>query len=177
MNGIARQDNRRLLMRLAIAAVAMFGFGFALVPFYNTICRVTGLRNIDNADEVSNTQVDATRTLTVELDANTHGMPWKFRPLQSSISFHPGELVQVQYEVENTLDRSVTGQAIPSYGPQIAGLHFKKLECFCFSQQTLGPHEKRIMPVVFTVDSKLPRDFNTVTLSYTFFEVAGKGNG
>jgi cytochrome c oxidase assembly protein subunit 11 len=167
------QENRRLLRRLAIAAVGMFGFGFALVPFYKTICEIAGINRLDNADEVSNTQVDTTRTLTVEFDANTHGMPWRFKPLKTSIQMHPGELVRVDYEVENTLDRPVTGQAIPSYGPQVAGLHFKKLDCFCFTQQTLAPREKRVMPVLFTIDRAMPGEVNTVTLSYTFFEVAG----
>ncbi|MFT4173225.1 MAG: cytochrome c oxidase assembly protein [Rhodocyclaceae bacterium] len=166
-------ENRRMLRRLAIAAVGMFGFGFALVPFYKTICEIAGINRLGSADEVANTQVDAARTLTVEFDANTHGMPWRFKPLKTSIAMHPGELVRVDYEVENTLDRPVTGQAIPSYGPQIAGLHFKKLDCFCFTQQTLAPREKRVMPVLFTIDRALPDEVNTVTLSYTFFEVAG----
>lgn len=166
-------ENRRLLRRLVIAAIGMFGFGFALVPFYKQICEIAGINRLDSADEVRNTQVDDSRIVTVEFDANTHDMPWRFKPLKTSMTLHPGQLVRVDYEVENTLDRPVTGQAVPSYGPQVAGLHFKKLDCFCFTQQTLAPREKRVMPVVFTIDRALPGEVNTVTLSYTFFEVAG----
>ncbi len=167
-------ENRRLLLRLAVAAVAMFGFGFLLVPFYNTICEVTGINRLMKADaQAANSQVDASRTLTVEFDANTHALPWRFSPQQSSVSTHPGELVRVDYVLENTTDKTVVGQAIPSYGPRVAAQYVKKLECFCFQQQTLAPHERRVMPVVFVVDAALPAEVNTVTLSYTFFEVEG----
>jgi cytochrome c oxidase assembly protein subunit 11 len=167
--------NLRLMKKLVVIAGAMFGFGFALVPFYEKICEVTGIRNVLKADALpANTQVDASRVVTVELDSNLHHLAWTFRPLQRSVQLHPGELVTVTYEVRNTQDRPVTGQAVPSYGPQLAGQYFKKLECFCFQQQTLGPNEVREMPVVFVVDPELPRDVNTITLSYTFFEVAGR---
>ncbi len=170
----ARADeNRRLLMRLGIAAVGMFGFGFAMVPFYEAICQVTGLRNILQPSLPENSQVDLARNVTIELDANTHDMPWRFRPMQQSVDIHPGEMAQVSYEVTNTRDVAVTGQAVPSYGPQIAGDYFRKLDCFCFERQVLQPGETRIMPVVFVIDSTLPQDVNTITLSYTFFEVAG----
>ena len=112
-------------------------------------------------------------TVRVEFDANLNKLPWQFRPLTSVISVHPGELTQVIYEVENTSERPMTGQAVPSYGPQLAGEYFKKLECFCFTKQSFRPHEKRQMPVVFVIDSRLPADVNTITLSYTFFEVEG----
>jgi len=166
-------DNKRLLLRLGVAAVAMFGFGFAMVPFYEAICQVTGLRNILQPDEVVNTQVDRSRSLVVEFDANIHDVAWTFRPVQRSVEIHPGELVTIEYEVTNTKDEAVTGQAVPSYGPQIAGNYFKKINCFCFERQTLKAREKRTMPVVFVVDPALPTDVHTITLSYTFFEIAG----
>ena len=167
--------NRRLMKKLLVCTAVMFGFAFALVPFYDTICEVAGFRNVFQPDAVAvqNTQVDPTRSISVEFDANTQRLPWSFKPLQASVSVHPGEVTQVLYEVRNTLDRPVTGQAVPSYGPQQAVLYFKKMECFCFRQQTLGPGEVRKMPVVFLIDPKLPREINTVTLSYTFFEVNG----
>lgn len=173
-DSIAR-NNRTLLMRLAVVAVAMFGFGYALVPFYEKICQVTGLRNIDGADAVVNTQVDTARSVRVEFDTNVRNMPWKFRALAQATNVHPGAVTQAMFEVENTTDHPVTGQAIPSYGPREAGQYFRKLDCFCFAKQTLGPHEKRDMPVVFVVDPKLPGDVPTITLSYTFFEVEGNG--
>jgi cytochrome c oxidase assembly protein subunit 11 len=173
-DSIAR-NNRTLLMRLAVVAVAMFGFGYALVPFYEKICQVTGLRNIDGADAVVNTQVDTARTVRIEFDTNVRNMPWKFRALAQATNVHPGAVTQAMFEVENTTDHPVTGQAIPSYGPREAGQYFRKLDCFCFAKQTLAPHEKRDMPVVFVVDPKLPGDVPTITLSYTFFEVEGNG--
>lgn len=170
--------NRRLMKKLLVVAAIMFGFGFALVPFYEKICEVTGIRNVFQPDAVAaNTQIDATRLVSVEFDANTQRLPWTFKPLQSSVTVHPGEVMQVAYEVRNTLERPVTGQAVPSYSPQQAALYFRKMECFCFQQQTLGPGEVRKMPVVFVIDPKLPPELNTVTLSYTFFEVNGARGG
>lgn len=167
-------ENRRLATRLAIAACLMFGFGFALVPFYKKICEVTGINNLLRADkDVKNTQVDISRVVMVQFDANMQGLAWRFKPLQASVQVHPGELVRVDYEVENTLDRPVVGQAVPSYAPQYMAVHLKKLECFCFTQQILAAHEKRVMPVVFTLDADTPAEVNVMTLSYTFFEVPG----
>jgi len=170
--------NRRLMKKLLVVAAIMFGFGFALVPFYEKICEVTGIRDVFQPDAVAaNTQIDATRLVSVEFDANTQRLPWTFKPLQSSVTVHPGEITQVVYEVRNTLEHPVTGQAVPSYSPQQAALYFRKMECFCFQQQTLGPGELRKMPVVFVIDPKLPPELNTVTLSYTFFEVNGARGG
>src|SRR5258708_19991965 len=171
--------NRRLMKKLLVVAAVMFGFGFALVPFYEKICEVTGIRNVFQPDAVAaqNTQVDTTREISVEFDANTQRLPWTFKPLQPSVSVHPAEATQVVYEVRNTLERSVTGQAVPSYGPQQAALYFRKMECFCFQQQTLGPGEVREMPVVFVIDPKLPLELNRVPLSYSFFEVNEAGGG
>lgn len=168
--------NRVLLRKLAVVAVLMFGFGFALVPFYEKICQVTGIRNLLQPDEVAvaNTQVDRTRIVSIEFDANAQRLAWTFKPLEGHRAVHPGEVTQVVYEIRNTLDRPVTGQAIPSYGPQRAAQYLKKLECFCFQSQTLAPGEVRRLPVVFVIDPALPADVGTVTLSYTFFEVAGR---
>ncbi len=168
-----RRANAALFRRLAVIAVGMFGFGFALVPFYEKICQVTGLRNIAQADVVTNTQVVAGRTVRIELDSNLRGLPWTFKPLENVVSVHPGEVRQVVYEVSNTTDRPITGQAIPSYGPQYAAQYFQKLECFCFAKQMLQPGETRKMPVVFVVDPKAPEELVTITLSYTFFPVEG----
>jgi len=175
MNLAQRHDNRLLLAKLSVVVVAMFGFGYALVPFYEKICDVTGLRNIAQADAVRNTQVDATRAVRIEFDSNIRKLPWQFRALTPVVDVHPGELRQVMFEIVNATDRVMTGQAIPSYGPPHAAQYFRKLECFCFSQQTLQPGERRQMPVVFVVDAALPADVATITLSYTFFEVEGAG--
>jgi cytochrome c oxidase assembly protein subunit 11 len=173
-----RQLNRQILRKLLVVAVMMFGFGYALVPVYRKICEVTGVNILTPKDatvaEGTNTQVDKSRIVTIEFDANAHG-PWRFRPTQSSMQVHPGEMAQVVYEVVNTQARAIDAQAIPSYAPQQAAAHFKKVECFCFRQQTLGPNEAKQMPVVFYIDPALPKDVKTITLSYTFFEVNGSG--
>jgi cytochrome c oxidase assembly protein subunit 11 len=170
------QENRRLSLRLALVALAMFGFGYALVPFYYQICAAWGVNSLGEVREApSSTQVDRSRLVTVEFDSNAHGLPWRFKPLVNHIEVHPGEVATVVYEVSNQRGEALTGQAVPSYGPQLAGEYFKKIECFCFTQQTLAAGETRRMPVVFVIDPKLPRDVNSVAISYTFFEVAGRG--
>ncbi len=175
-----RNENKRLLKKLLVVTVGMFGFGFALVPLYQKICETTGINNVIKPDVVTaadaaNTQVDKTRLVTVEFDSNLRSdLPWSFKPLEASLRVHPGELSTVVYEVRNHGSRPITGQAIPSYGPTLAGKHFRKLECFCFTQQTLAPGEVRQMPVQFILDGGLPGEVNTITLSYTFFEIEGR---
>jgi len=167
--------NQQTLVKLLVVAAAMFGFGFALVPFYRVLCDALGLNSVVKADAVANTQVDTGRFLTIEFDTNLRSnLPWTFTAMEKSVRIHPGALTQVTFEVRNRSDRPVTGQAIPSFGPQLAGRYFKKLDCFCFTQQTLAPGEVRRMPVAFVIEPGLPQDVNTVTLSYTFFEVEGK---
>lgn len=176
MNAEQTLGNRRMLTRLSIVAVAMFGFGFALVPFYDHICRVLGADSlVERSEAAVNTQVDWSRTVTIELDANVHGMPWRFQPVVRHLEVHPGELVHVEYEVANVRGAPVTGQAVVSYGPALAGQFVRKLDCFCFTKQTLAAGETRRMPVTFVLDGTLPAEVNTITLSYTFFEVAGNG--
>lgn len=168
--------------KLGVIVLAMFGFGYALVPIYKAICEMTGINVLALGDKQipgatpkipTNTQVDVSRTITVEFDANSRG-PWLFKPAQSSIKVHPGELMTVMYEFQNTQNRTMSAQAIPSYAPTQAGAHFNKLECFCFQQYTLAPGEKKQWPVAFVIDPKLSKDVQTITLSYTFFEVGGR---
>ena len=175
----ARGDNRKLFVKLSIIAMLMFGFGYALVPFYEKMCAALGINSLVPVAKktAENTQVDYTRSISIELDANSHKLPWRFKPLQNHVTVHPGQLTTIEYEIVNTLNVPVTAQAVPSYGPQLAGQFFSKLDCFCFTKQTLGPNESRRMPVVFVIDPKLPVDVSTITLSYTFFEVAGMGGG
>ncbi len=172
-----RHLNGAMLMKLLVASVLMFGFGYALVPLYKKICEVTGINFLTPADSgakefAKNTQVDTSRLITIEFDANARG-PWRFAPVQSSMRVHPGELATITYEIANQQNRMMQAQAIPSYAPLQSGQYFRKVECFCFIQQTLAAHETRQFPVVFVVDPKLPKDVNTFTLSYTFFEVGG----
>jgi cytochrome c oxidase assembly protein subunit 11 len=181
-----RAFNRSMMFKLFVVAVGMFGFGFALVPMYRAICSITGINNLVQRDvgerEARNTQVDASRTISIEFDANARG-PLQFKPEQSNLDVHPGEVMTVMYRVTNQQNRTVQAQAIPSYAPMQATEYFRKIQCFCFSQQTLAANETRRMPVVFVVDPKLPKDVRTITLSYTFFEltapksVAGSDKG
>lgn len=171
-----------MVIKLAVIVCGMFLFGYALVPLYRAICEMTGINVLALSDQQTgvtaprlptNTQVDLSRIITVEFDANARGL-WHFKPAQSTIQVHPGELTTVMYEFQNTQDRTMSAQAIPSYAPAQAGPYFNKLECFCFNQYTLSPGEKKQWPVAFIIDPKLSKDVKTITLSYTFFEVGGK---
>jgi len=177
--------NSHMLKKLLIVAAGMFAFGYALVPMYRTICEVTGINILAlgerelpgsgsaKAKMPANTQIDASRTITVELDANARG-PWEFKPAQRSVQVHPGEVVSVMYEFKNVQDHTMSAQAIPSYAPRQAAQHFNKLQCFCFTEQRLKAGEKREMAVVFYVDPAMAKDadgadVNTITLSYSFY--------
>jgi len=171
--------NKQILLKLLFLAVLMFGFGYALVPLYKALCEVTGINVVTSknnygvraygASKPGNTQVDYSRTITIEFDSNSRG-PFAFKPVKNFLEVHPGEMHEIVYEVVNTLDRPVAAQAIPSYAPKTATEFFTKIECFCFQEQALTPHQIRQMPVVFIVDPNLPKDVKTITLSYTFFE-------
>jgi len=178
-----KRDNARMVGKLVVIALLMFGFGYALVPLYRQICEALGINVLSVSERQAlaygskaapNSQVDTTRTVTIEFDANARG-PWQFKPEKATLKVHPGELATVMYEFRNTQDRTMAAQAIPSYAPKQATAHFNKLECFCFNEYTLAPGESKRWPVVFVVDPKLPKDVTTITLSYTFFEVNGKG--
>ena len=174
-------ENRKMVGKLAVVAGGMFLFGYALIPIYKHICEITGINILALGEKqvpggskaAANTQVDRSRTITVEFDANSRG-PWQFKPQVATLQVHPGELATVMYEFQNVQDRRMAAQAIPSYAPRNAAAHFNKLECFCFEQYTLEPGEKKQWPVAFVIDPKLSRDVTTITLSYTFFEVGSK---
>jgi cytochrome c oxidase assembly protein subunit 11 len=182
-------ENRTMLVKLVVVAGVMFGFGYALVPMYRAICDALGINVLSVAEQRvgngykgdgggagssgANTQVDFTRTVTIEFDANARG-PWDFKPAQRSVQVHPGQLTTVMYEFRNVQNRTMAAQAIPSYAPGVAMSHFNKIECFCFTEHLLAPGESKHWPVTFVVDAQLPKDVNTITLSYTFFEVNGK---
>src|SRR6478735_3105354 len=171
-------DNRRMVAKLVAVTVLVFGFGSPLVPIYRTICEALGVNvlaraEVQGGEAVDNPQVDLARTVTIEFDANSRG-PWDFKPAQAKVDVHPGEVTTVMYEFRNRQNRTMAAQAFPSYAPSVAMAHFKKLECFCFTEHVLKPGESKQWPVVFVVDRKLPKDVRTITLSYTFFEVGGK---
>ena len=182
-----RGENLKMVGKLVVVTAGMFCFGYALIPIYKHICEMTGINILSISERLvpgngtagaqvklpSNTQIDKSRVITVEFDANARG-PWDFKPEKRSIQVHPGELNTVMYEFQNVQNRRMAAQAIPSYAPHQAASHFNKLECFCFNQYTLEPGEKKRWPVAFVIDPKLSKDVTTITLSYTFFEVGGK---
>ena len=165
-----------LFQALWYIAGCLLGFGHGGVPFFYAICEAWGVNSFgETRASPASTQIDASRTVTIEFDSNAHNLPWRFRPLVSHVEVHPGQVITVEYEVVNVRGVPVTGHAVPSYGPQHAGEYFNKIECFCFRQQTLAAGETRRMPVTFVIDPRLPAGVNTIALSYTFFEVAGRG--
>ncbi len=169
-----QRSNKRMAFKLGAVALFFVAFGFAMVPLYDVICRVTGINGKTNDVPVvadKNTQVDMARSVHVEFLSHTMpGVGLTFKPEQFSIRVHPGEISRMNYTVTNNSDQVFVGQAVPSVTPAVAAKYFEKLECFCFSQQTFQPRESRTMPVVFVVNPELDPDFGTVTLSYTFFE-------
>ena len=169
-----QQRNQRLAWQLVLVAVFFTGFGFALVPLYDVICRLTGFNGRTNAVAAvaeKNTQVDLTRWVNVEFLSHTMpGVGIELAPAQFSMRVHPGDIIHTQYMVKNSSDAVFVGQAVPSVTPAVAAPYFQKIECFCFNQQTFQPGEERSLPVVFVVNPELGKDLGTVTLSYTFFE-------
>lgn len=168
-----QKTNRRLMRRLFFVAIAMFGFGYALVPLYNVFCEVTGLGGKTgqlSAEATQGLQVDKSRLVTVEFTSSVaQGMPWEFRPAVARVKVHPGEVATTTYYARNTADETIVGNAVPSVAPNGAASYFKKIECFCFSQQVLKGKEEKVMPVRYVVEPGLPPDIKTITLSYTFF--------
>lgn len=165
-------NNRRLALKLGVVTLAMFGFGFALSPMYDLMCKAFGLNGKTGRieEQAAAQTVDKSRTVTVEFTGlATSGLPWEFKPMVKKMEVHPGATMEVKYLVSNLAQEEITGQAIPSVAPGISAAHFKKIECFCFIQQTLKPGETREMPVRFVVDAGLDKDVQTITLSYSFF--------
>ena len=170
-----RAANRRLALKLAGVTLVMFAFGYALSPMYDVMCKAFGLNGKTgrtDAQIVAAQPVDMSRAVTVEFTGlATSGLPWEFKPLTKKMELHPGETREVKYLVRNLAKEEITGQAIPSVTPGESAPHFKKIECFCFTRQTLKPGETREMPVRFVVDTGLDKDVQTITLSYSFFNI------
>ena len=174
MKGTLHPSLRKTYIALAVAVVVMFVFAFALVPFYSVFCKVTGL-NGKTANQVAtdiNGTIDNSRWVTVEFYAtNNAELPWQFRPLAYKMKVHPGQMAKTAYYAFNQTDHNMTVQAIPSVSPGVAAKYLKKLECFCFTQQSMAAHTGRNMPLTFTLDPNLPKDITTVSLSYTLFDL------
>lgn len=164
---------RRALIILIIVAIGMFFFGFAMVPLYNVLCKQLGINGKPNAvGIVNNTKEDLSRTVTIHfVTTKNENLPaWTFKSLQTEVTVHPGENKRIVYLLQNNTDHAVTVRAIPSITPGLAAKYFKKVECFCFKEQTLKAHEKYEPHVLFFIDPALPKNIQEVTLSYTLFK-------
>ena len=170
--------NTKLIKILILAAVLMFGFGFALIPLYNTFCAITGLNGKTSGqveqDEIAKKQnIDESRVITVQFDASVNSeLNWEFRPTEFEKKVIPGKFYHTIFYAKNLSNKDITGQATYSITPGSASLYFNKTECFCFTQQTLKANEEVEMPVTFIVDTKLDKNTKILTLSYTFFKMA-----
>ena len=171
--------NAKLAVGLLTVAIGMVGLSFAAVPLYEIFCQITGYGGTtQRAEEEAERTLE--RTVIVRFDSNISGLPWAFRPAEPQIEVKLGETALISYIAENTGARPTTGTATFNVQPTIAGYYFNKMECFCFNEQELQPGERVEMPVQFFVSPDLADDreldgTRTITLSYTFFEVAGKG--
>jgi cytochrome c oxidase assembly protein subunit 11 len=165
--------NRQMMRKLIVICVGMLGFCALMVPMYRQICEAIGITQSRVVAASTNTQVDRSREVVVDMVASTAGLPWTFEALDRSVKLHPGELATVRYRVVNTLNRTVTAHAVMNTAPAIGNRYIEKQACFCFSNQTLAAGESREMPVVFRVRADAPRDLTTIALSYTFFEAPG----
>ncbi len=165
-----REQNRVMLFKLLLIIPVMLAFCASLVPLYRQICQVLGITSTRAV--LPNSQVDNARLVTVDFVAHLNNtFAWKFEPLQKRVEVHPGAVTTINYRVTNTLSHATTGRAVPSFAPMEAGLYFNKIECFCFSNQTLQAGETRDMPVTFYVNTALPQEIADIALSYTFFNV------
>jgi len=179
MSSPVERANRRSGMRVVLVAVAMFGFGYLLVPLYDVFCDITGLNGktgrVDEQAVAAQYQVDEDRLVTVQFVVNANqGMPWDVRPEQREVQVRPGEVFSTSFTARNPTGRDMVGQAVPSVAPNLAGRYFNKTECFCFTQQKLAAGEQKNMPLHFVVDPRLPKKVKTLTLAYTFFDVGGQ---
>lgn len=168
-----KQKNSKLVTKLVVVVLAMFGFGYALVPLYDVLCDITGLNGKIEGVAVQEQSyvVDKNREVTVEfMTSLNESAPMVFRAEMNKIKVHPGEYYTVNFYAENKTDKVMVAQAIPSISPGLAAQYFKKTECFCFTEQTFKPREGRTMPVRFVIDPKMPQEYKLITLAYTFFD-------
>lgn len=173
------ENNSKVIKKLVLVVFAMFGFGFALVPLYDVFCDITGLNGKTNEVGVAYADdgIDTSRTIKVQfITRMAKGIPWQFEPVVNEVSVHPGEVKFINFYAKNESQRDIIGQAVPSVSPGVAAGYFQKIECFCFTQQPLKAGEEVEMGLQFYVDLDLPLEINTLTLSYTLYDISGKEN-
>lgn len=170
--------NKKLTLKLLVAVVAMFGFGFALVPLYDVMCEqlgINGKTNTVSAIQPQGMVPDESRTIRVEFMAHiSHDMPWSFKPEKTSLNVHPGQVIQTAYLAKNLSRHKIVGQAVPSVSPGLGATYFNKIECFCFNQQPLDGNGYAEMPLIFYIEPDIPESIHTLTLSYTLYDITAK---
>lgn len=173
------KSNRKIILIVAMVVMVMFGFCFAMVPLYNVLCKAAGLRTAitpelstrANDQSIADNTVDLTRNIKIQFITVNHlGLPWDFYPETKSVTVHPGENTKVYFYAKNTTNKDMTVQAIPNMTPINAIQHFHKIECFCFTQQTLKAHESKKMLLLFKIDKEVPKNMRVITLAYTLFD-------
>jgi cytochrome c oxidase assembly protein subunit 11 len=172
MSNDSHNDTRSLTFRLLVMAVAMFGFGFLLVPLYDAFCEITGYGGRTNDTAVAAQEApDEARTIRIEFVTTVNEYaPWEFAADANSMEVHPGKMYYATFTAKNLAAEKKIGQAIPSVAPGAASEHFKKIECFCFENQGFAPNEERALPLQFIVDPEVPEYVDTITLQYTMFD-------
>ncbi len=173
MSAPTTRRHRALVRRVLLACAASFVFCFALIPLYSIYCEITGINGKTGPQATAaarETAIDRSRSITVQFDGNVRaGLPWSFSPRLSSMTVHPGQVVEAFYDATNNSSERIVGQAVPSVAPNRASMYFNKTECFCFTEQPLDPGETRAMPLRFVIDPELPANVNVLTLSYSFY--------
>ncbi|KIE21751.1 cytochrome C oxidase assembly protein [Vibrio sinaloensis] len=169
------KSNQKLTLKLLVATMAMFGFGFALVPLYDVMCDALGINGKTNTESVLQPQgmvADTSRVVRVEFMAHLNqGIPWQFGPKQAYMDVHPGEVIQTAFVAKNLAETEIVGQAVPSVSPGLGATYFNKIECFCFNQQPLASQDSAEMPLIFYIEPEIPDSIHTLTLSYTLYDI------
>ena len=173
---MSQPNHSRTVAKSLFAVVAMFAFGFAMVPLYEVFCDITGLNGKTGGrytvEDQQELKADESRLIRVQfITQNNENMPWEFKPLVHELKVHPGELTAVNFYARNPTSKPMTAQAVPSLSPSRGIDYFHKTECFCFERQTLAGNEEINMPLRFVVDKALPKDVTVLTLSYTIFDL------
>ncbi|MGF1754562.1 cytochrome c oxidase assembly protein [Vibrio makurazakiensis] len=179
--GETKKSSKRLTGYLCLSVVAMFGFGFALVPLYDVMCDALGINGKTNsvsAIQPQGMQPDYSRSIRVEFMAHINSdMPWEFKPDKVTLDVHPGEVIQTNYVAVNRSGETLVGQAVPSVSPGNGATYFNKIECFCFNQQPLDAQASAEMPLIFYIEPDIPDSIHTLTLSYTLFNITTTEQG
>lgn len=171
------KSNKKLFLILFFASIGMFGFGFALVPLYDVLCEQLGINGKTNATAQTYipTTIDENRLVNIEfMVQKPKHIPWQFSPKEKRIKVKPGELIHTAFIAKNLSNKAMVGQAVPSVAPGQGAAYFNKTECFCFNQQKLQAKSSAELPLIFYIDPNLPTNINTLTLSYTLFDITDK---